>query len=275
MYRKVLFIAAAALISIAIFVTVFNMVKRRFVRPQATHPGKAYVYEGREDLPAVALVLDDFGYTKRNLNGVRELGIPLTLAVLPNTPYSAAVCSFAEANGMEVILHMPMEPESDAVALEKDTLSSEMEPEEVTGIIEKAFKSVPSARGMNNHMGSKATRDSSFMRVVLSDLKDRDMFFLDSRTCRGGVSEDIALQLELPYLKRDVFIDNELEREKIKKQLARIEKMALGGSNVVAIGHDRTMTIEVLDEVVPQMRKNGIRFVTLSEMMEENAGSGH
>ena len=219
--------------------------------------------------PLVALVLDDFGYTRKNLDALKDVDAPLTVAVLPDTPYSKAVCSFADENGLEVILHLPMEPEMETHHLEKDTIGSGMDDAAVKKIIANAFRSVPTASGMSNHMGSKATKDDRLMTVVLGDLKDRGMFFLDSFTTKRSVCEQAARKVGIPYLRRDVFIDNRLEGEYIKRQMEKLEQTAFTDGSAVGIGHDRGVTIDVLREVVPKMKEKGIKFVYLSEMVEE------
>lgn len=214
--------------------------------------------------PKVVIVLDDFGYTKKNLADLKAAGIPVTLAVLPNTQYSKAVADFARANGMEVILHLPMEPQNPNEKLEKDTVKVSMKADEVKGIIDRAVKDVPSAKGISNHMGSKATSDEAVMRVLLSEVKKRHMFFLDSMTTDEPISQGIAAEMGVPIAQRDIFLDHQNDEAHITAQLAKVEKMALEGSNVLAIGHDRPMTVKVLKEKAPEMKKKGVDFVLLS-----------
>ncbi|MFH1552494.1 MAG: divergent polysaccharide deacetylase family protein [Candidatus Omnitrophota bacterium] len=219
-------------------------------------------------VPSVALVLDDFGYTKKNLDALKKVGVPLTIAVLPNTPYAKTVCSFAKKNGIEVILHLPMEPKDETAYLEVDTIDAEMDAQTLKKVIANAFDSVYSAKGVSNHMGSKATMDTCLMELVLEDIKTRDMFFLDSVTTEGSVCAQAARKFGVPYVKRDIFIDNELNREYIERQMEKVERMALSNGNAVAIGHDRGMTIDVLRDVVPRMKERGIQFVRLSEIVK-------
>lgn len=274
MQRKTILIAAATLAAISLIIFIFRLTGAGKKAAETRYPEGAYVYKPVKETPAVALVLDDCGYTKKNLEDVSSLGIPVTLAVLPNTPYAKEVCRFADDNGIEVILHMPMEPEGKDVALEKDTLFVEMEPGAVSEAIGRAFESVPSAKGMNNHMGSKATTDNRLMMAVLENLKERDMFFLDSKTSGNTVCREVAERSGITCLERDVFIDNKLDPGSIKGQMHRVESIVAKGSSVIAIGHDRTMTIKVLKEVVPRMKEKGVKFVTLSEMAGKDAGPG-
>ena len=59
-----------------------------------------------------------------------------------------------------------------------------------------------------------------------------------------------------------------LTKDSIVTQLKKIETEVQKKNFLVAIGHDRTLTIEVLKEYVPKMQENGIEFVALSELID-------
>lgn len=218
-------------------------------------------------VPRIAIVLDDFGYTKKNLETLSELAVPLTLAVLPNTKYSKEVCLFAAENNLEIILHLPMEPENASQYLEKNTITIDMNDTMVHNIIAANFDSVVFAKGVSNHMGSKATKDIRVMDILFNDLKKKNMYFFDSLTTEESVGRSLAEKIGLPYLRRDIFIDNEADKDYINEQIKKLEEIALERGSAVAIGHDRDTTIDVLREAVPRIKEKGIRFVRLSEML--------
>ena len=225
--------------------------------------------------PKLALVLDDFGYTRKNLDYLKELEIPLTIAVLPNAPYSKKVSAFAKKNGVEVILHLPMEPERKNVQLEKDTIMVGMEKDTVKDIINRALKTVPEAQGVSNHQGSKATGDEGTMDIVLGEVKKRDLFYLDSLTTSDSVCGKVAGEKGLPCVRRDVFLDMEFNEDHVRQQLEKAENVARAKGYAVAIGHEKKTTLRVLKEMVPGIKERGIEFVALSEIVElENAGQG-
>jgi len=192
----------------------------------------------------------------------------VTLAVLPNTPYAGKVCELAERDGLEVILHLPMEPRVETAHLEKDTVMTGMDDARVKAIMENAFRSVYAAKGVSNHMGSKATGDMGLMSAVLGGIGERGMFFLDSVTTDGSVCAPAAESEGVPFLRRDIFIDNEPDAGKIKAQLEKLEHIARDKGFAIGIGHDRTLTISVLAEEIPGMRERGIDFVRLSDLLD-------
>lgn len=230
-----------------------------------------WVKSGRiktEELPVVALVLDDFGYTRKNLEALKDMDTPITIAVLPNAPYSGAVSSYAAQNGIEVILHLPLEPESEDVRLEKDTITTGMGKETVEEIMARDLKTVASAKGASNHQGSRATKDEKLMTIVLEEIKRKGLFFFDSLTTRRSVCGKVAEKEDVPYLKRDIFLDEKPDEDHIRLQMEKVEKLARARGYAAAIGHERPETLKVLNENIPAMKERGIEFVTLSVIVE-------
>jgi len=217
----------------------------------------------------LVLVLDDFGYSKKNFGSLEKINRPLTLAVLPNAPYSREVCVFAYEHGMQVILHLPMEPDRDIPSLEADTIMVGMGDIEIREKIQKAFHGLVHVKGVSNHMGSRATSDADVMSTVMDELKMKDLFFLDSLTTDSSVCLDEAREAGVPFAKRDIFIDNVLENETIKQQLRKAVDIALIHGEAVAIGHDKSVTIEAIKEMVPFFDEKGVKIVPLSDIVKK------
>ena len=254
----------AAGLLIALFVVVLFWFLFKQTRPVEPVP---VPYTGTK--PKLALVLDDFGYTDRNFEILEKIDVPLTLAVLPGLPYSQEACSVAARNNMEWILHLPMEPMRKDAPLEENTILVNMDEAMIEDALKRALSSVRGARGVSNHMGSKATGDRRVMEAVFAGLKSRNMFFLDSMTTSDSVCSSVARDMNVPYERRDIFIDNVLEEDVIIKQIGKAVKVARAKGAAVAIGHDKKMTVEVLLRVIPHIQESGIQFVTLSELVEE------
>jgi polysaccharide deacetylase 2 family uncharacterized protein YibQ len=238
-------------------------------------PGRVRVQEEAKKekaLPAIALVLDDFGYTRKNLETLKNLDAPITIAVLPDAPYSGAVSYYAAKNGIEVILHLPMEPETEGVKLEKNTITGDMDKDVIKKILDRDLETVSFAKGVSNHQGSRATKNESVMTAILGELKERGLFFFDSMTTGRSVCGDVAKREGVPYFRRDIFIDKKADEEYIKGQLAKTEEIARRRGYAAAIGHERPETIRVLQEAIPEMEKRGIEFVYLSEIVKKVNG---
>ena len=222
----------------------------------------------------IAIVLDDWGYNLTNLSALADIKTPITIAVLPNLLYSKQVAQTVKREGYQVILHLPLESEAGARP-EKDTLYCAMDEKEIMQKLKQILNSVPGISGVNNHQGSKATEDVRMMGIILSELKKENLFFLDSLTTNKSICSEEAKATGTKYAKRDVFLDlpsakfkNEELHAYIKGQVDKLCQMAIKNGYAIGIGHDRKTTLAVLREVIPQLKKRGIRFVFLSELVK-------
>ncbi|MDD5137042.1 MAG: divergent polysaccharide deacetylase family protein [Candidatus Omnitrophica bacterium] len=214
----------------------------------------------------VAIVIDDFGYNTNNLETFYAIKEPLTFSILPNLPHSRDVARSASQHGYEAILHLPMESVRNDVKEESGTIKSGEGRKEVIAQLVKDIESVPGLTGVSNHMGSKATEDKELMVVIASYLKKRDLYFFDSLTSEKSACREAAKEVGLRFAKRDVFLDNSNDVERIESELAGFEKLALKRGRAIAICHDRKNTAIALAKFIPQMAKDGVEFVYLSEM---------
>ncbi|MFH1889056.1 MAG: divergent polysaccharide deacetylase family protein [Candidatus Omnitrophota bacterium] len=215
----------------------------------------------------IAIVIDDWGYNQDNLNILNEIKYPFTASVLPRLDYSKEVAKELHENGVQVMLHLPMEPRESS-RLEKNTILVSMSEQEIKGIIGKDLADIQYAVGVSNHMGSKATEDPKTMGIVFKELKKRNLFFLDSVVSSKTICSGLAEKSGLGFIKRDVFIDNNEDPGYIKEQFYKLKRKALLRGYAVGVGHDRRNTLEVMKEIMPQIEKEGYEFVFISEMVK-------
>lgn len=215
----------------------------------------------------MAIILDDWGNSSRRVSYLDKINRPLTLSILPHLPASKKIARAAKERGLGVMLHMPMQPINVNAALEPHTLLTTMPEAEIKNYLISALESIPGVEGVNNHQGSAATSDPRLMRIVLAELKKRNLFFVDSNVVTTTVGSQVAKELGLRFTKRDVFIDNEMTGDLIKRQLEQAKNIALKRGQVVVIGHDRELTLKTIKEVVPEFERQGIRFVLVKDLV--------
>jgi uncharacterized protein len=231
-----------------------------------SRPKKPAVKVGIPLKGKIAIVLDDWGYNLNNLPIISQLRYPITASILPNLGYSQEVAQQMHKRGFEVIMHLPMQPH-EKLRLEKDTITVGMQPGTISSIIERDLRNIGFADGVSNHMGSAATEDPVIMKAVFAVLKRKNIYFLDSFVTSGSVCSELAGKANLKFAKRDVFLDNEENPEYIKKQIYKLKMKAAQHGYAIGIGHDRRVTLEVLREVMPELAKEGYKFVLVSELV--------
>lgn len=224
----------------------------------AKGPGKA----------KMALIIDDFGYTKAPIDAYRKIDCPMTFAVLPNHPYSVEAAQVGSTDGRQIILHLPMEAMGDQATEEAQTIHVDMSENEIRATVRELTDAVPHLLGVNNHQGSRATSNRQVMKIILSQLTEQGLFFVDSKTSSSSLAFATAKQMGVPAAENQLFIDNSSDVKLIKAQLNKAADIAMRNGQVIVIGHARPNTAAVLKEMVPELEARGIRFVFVSTLLQ-------
>ena len=99
----------------------------------------------------------------------------------------------------------------------------------------------------------------------MAELSKRgDLFFVDSYTSDGSVALRFAREHGVPSIRRHVFLDNTVTREAIEREFAKLKRIAVERGVAVGIGHPYTVTLEFLEEALPQLRAEGFDLVPVS-----------
>jgi polysaccharide deacetylase 2 family uncharacterized protein YibQ len=221
----------------------------------------------RKKFPTVSIIIDDIGYHRKLAEKLIRLDNKLTFSILPYAPHRKRILRFAEREGAETMLHLPMEPDEYPKANPgPGALLSTMSPDELIVQLKKHLAAVPSVKGVNNHMGSKMTALSTQMYQIFSILKKRNLYFIDSRTSTESLCRPSARLLMLPFAQRDVFLDHVQDAEFIRKQLQKLIRIALTTGEAIGIGHPYRVTYEVLLDELPKLRKK-VKLVPASEIV--------
>ncbi len=215
----------------------------------------------------VAIIVDDGGYGGSVTEKVLAMDPVLTLSILPHAPHSAETARRARDLGFEVMLHMPMENASEHVSY-PGQITVDMSPEEIHRLTEEALADVPGVAGINNHTGSKFTADADSMRTFLDGIRNRDLFYVDSRTISTSTGFDLAREMGIPCAARDLFLDHESNKKYIRARFRQLIEISMKHGNAIGICHFRRNSVAVLQEMIPEFTKEGIAIVHVSELTE-------
>lgn len=215
----------------------------------------------------LAILLDDLGSDRTAAEAIFALHVPLTISVLPYHAHSHQIAQAAKQNGCEVMLHLPMESVANQ-SPEQQELRPGLSQEQVKAFVERMLDDVPEADGVNNHQGSQATANSALMQELMLVLKDEGVFYVDSRTTANTVAYETAQREGVKAAFRNVpFLDDQPDKTAVKKQLRAAMEGAKQKGEAIAIGHPHTATLEALRELLPQVKKEGIQLVFVSELV--------
>jgi len=218
----------------------------------------------------VALIIDDMGYSLKSLRELEVLGLSLTIAILPYSPWAEETAQMAQQNNIEVILHLPLESLNDINlnAATKGLIHSQMSEKDVLEILESNLTQVPFIRGVNNHMGSKITAEREMMSLILGRLKEDNLYFIDSVTSGSSIAFKLAREMSILSAYRHVFLDSEKEEGYIRKQLIQLLIQAQKRGVAVGICHPYASTLKVLSENLELFEQYNCETVFASQIVK-------
>jgi len=240
--------------------------------PSAAVPPSATPVSSTQRQPqnsgTLVFVIDDAGNNLRELEPFLRIPGPLTIAVMPGLPYSAEAARRIRAAGKEVILHQPME----AIGAQNPgpgAIYSGMNEAEVRAILSRNIAEVGPVAGINNHQGSKISMDNEIAEVILKFCIERGIFFLDSRTTADTVFPVFARRLGMKIAERNVFLDNEQDRNSMLRYISSGLTIAQRNGVAVMIGHAWSPELApLLAEQFPVLTIQGYTIKTVSDILK-------
>jgi polysaccharide deacetylase 2 family uncharacterized protein YibQ len=223
----------------------------------------------KEPRKKVAIIIDDMGYNLDTIQEICSFQKPLTVSILPFSPFAQETALIAHQNNLEVMLHLPLESvnnnsENDITGL----IHSSMSAEEIRRTLDTSLEQIPYIKGVNNHMGSRITSNEIFMNIILDTLKEQDLFFVDSRTTTRSIAYDAAQRMKIPSAYRHVFLDGKNQEDYIKGKLIELFRLAQKNEQAVGICHPIDETLKVLRENLHLADKYELDLVFVSQIVE-------
>jgi hypothetical protein len=141
-----------------------------------------------------------------------------------------------------------------------------MDTDSMLTILEENLTHVPHAQGVNNHMGSAFTTNAEKLYPLFTVFKKKGLFFVDSVTSAQSQASSAARLLQVPFGRRDVFIDHEQDPDFIESQLKKLVELAKKNGFAVGIAHPHRLTFEMLKKNLEMMKKEA-DLVPVSELV--------
>lgn len=215
----------------------------------------------------LAIIIDDIGYNLALGKRSADLNGDFTLAVLPFTPHGIELAERAHRRGKEIMLHAPMSNRHN-YPLGRGGLMSGMQRSEFLAVLRQNLANIPHIKGVNNHMGSQLTEQAEPMGWLMDELRQRQLYFVDSRTSAQTQALMMAEKIHLPSRRRDVFLDDERTTRNIKYQLVRALRLAQQRGSAIAIGHPYPETLRELEQLQPLLAQYQVTLVKASQLMQ-------
>lgn len=211
--------------------------------------------------PKLAIIIDDVT-TNTQINKILNIGYIVNMSFLPPTtghPNSAKIAKKLD----NYLIHLPLQASSFKYEEEKtlhitDTLQT------IENRIIELKNFYPKATFINNHTGSKFTANQIAMDKLFKILKKYNYTFVDSRTTAASVAAKSANKYGVRMLSRNIFLDNNKNKNYIQSQLKKAIKTAKKFGSAIAIGHPYTITLSTLKD--SQQLLEGLDLVYIHQL---------
>ena len=227
--------------------------------------GLALLITGTVQAANIAIIIDDIGYRQSD-EAVLSLPNTVTLSVLPHTPLGQSLAEQGHLQGNEIMLHIPMQA-LNGKKLGHGGLTNDMSEQQLKQQLKASIANIPYAKGANNHMGSLLTQLDSPMNWLMESLKKKELYFVDSVTTRFSKASDKAEQYGVPLLRREIFLDNDVNEHALEKQFSQIIAKAKTEGSIVVIAHPYPETVRFLNQNLHRLEAKGINLVHTSKLL--------
>lgn len=236
-----------------------------YARPTTTQAGG-----GR-----IAIVLTDLGYSEDRIDQALKLPGSVSFAFAPYARRLDEWVDRARADGHEVLLTLPMEPEgfprSDPGPKGLLTaLDAEQNLQRLNWVLSRATGYV----GVLTSQGSAFAADQQAMQSIIGDIAGRGLLYLGNSAEKGEVALPLARQAKLPAAMADLVVDAPPVRSEIADKLDKAVAMARQGRNVILLAHPYPVTIAQIRRWIPGLREQGVALAPLSALVAERSRQG-
>ena len=176
----------------------------------------------------------------------------------------------ARRKGHEILMQVPLEPfDYPNVDPGRNTLTVDAGPEENVERLHKTLARTTNYTGVMNYMGARFVGDRAAMSVLMDDLAQRGLMYLDDGSSARSQAEELAKSFRAPFAAADIPLDQIRDRGEVLKKLDEVERTARANGFAVGIGSAFDVTVDAVTQWVGEARKRGIEIVPISALAHD------
>lgn len=214
--------------------------------------------------PKLAIIMDDIS-TNAQVRELKKLSIKVTPSIFPPEKEHPKSAWLAKEFSVYMV-HLPLQA-LNYTNEKANTLRAGDSKEKISQRIKDIKKDFKGVKYINNHTGSGFTSDFKSTLALLAELKNSEIYFIDSLTTNKSTVLDASKKLGLKYAYRDVFLDNEQQVSKILKMINKAVAVAKKDGVAIAICHPYKSTFEAL-KIAQKDAFKGVEVVYVDKIYE-------
>lgn len=214
--------------------------------------------------PKLAIIMDDIS-TNAQVRELKKLSIKVTPSIFPPEKGHPKTAELAKEFSVYMV-HLPLQA-LNYTNEKANTLRTGDSKEKISQRIKDIKNDFKGVKYINNHTGSGFTSDFKSTLALLDELKNSEIYFIDSLTTNKSTVLDASKKLGLKYAYRDVFLDNEQNVSKILKMINNAVAVAKKDGVAIAICHPYKSTFEAL-KIAQKDAFKGVEVVYVDKIYE-------
>ena len=214
--------------------------------------------------PKLAIIMDDIS-TNAHVSELKKLSIKVTPSIFPPEKEHPKTAELAKEFSVYMV-HLPLQA-LNYTNEKANTLHAGDSKEKISQRIKDIKNDFKGVKYINNHTGSGFTSDFKSTLALLDELKNSEIYFIDSLTTNKSTVLDASKKLGLKYAYRDVFLDNEQNVSKILKMINNAVAVAKKDGVAIAICHPYKSTFEAL-KIAQKDAFKGVEVVYVDKIYE-------
>ena len=214
--------------------------------------------------PKLAIIMDDIS-TNAHVRELKKLSIKVTPSIFPPEKEHPKTAELAKEFSVYMV-HLPLQA-LNYTNEKANTLRTGDSKEKISQRIKAIKNDFKGVKYINNHTGSGFTSDFKSTLALLAELKNSEIYFIDSLTTNKSTVLDASKKLGLKYAYRDVFLDNEQNVSKILKMINNAVAVAKKDGVAIAICHPYKSTFEAL-KIAQKDAFKGVEVVYVDKIYE-------
>lgn len=216
--------------------------------------------------PKIAILLGGMGLNARlTQKATKDLPGNITFGFAPYGNDLQAQVNRARAQGHEIMLQLPMEPQGyPANDPGPNTLLAEAASAENLKSLRWNMSRFAGYSGISNYMGGRFLSEPESLTPVLAELKSRGLVFLEDADVAASATAQVASATGLKTRRADVVIDASPDAASIQSALEQLESIAQSGGVAIGTGAGLEITIDTVADWAEQLQGKGIMLVPVS-----------
>jgi polysaccharide deacetylase 2 family uncharacterized protein YibQ len=221
--------------------------------------------------PRIAIVIGGLGLSQTGTqNAIERLPGEITLAFAPQGNSLDRWMRMARDGGHELIMQVPLEPyDYPNVNPGRNTLTTTASPNQTLRELRWAMSRITNYTGIMNYMGARYTADKDAMKLLMQELGERGLLYLDDGTSSRSIAEQTAANNDVPFARADLVIDRTRDRDAILKQLNDLEEMAKANGSAIGTGSAFEVTVDTVSDWAKGITARGFEIVPISALADD------